>query len=116
MELMFRHKTLIVRAFAFISVVSAAEVTATLTPTDQRKPVPAFALKNSDGKTVTSRDLIGKVVLLNFWATECGGCRQELPSFIELDRAYRAKALKSSASRWTSCTKVSRTQTPAGRQ
>ncbi len=87
-----RH-ALLLTALAFVSAVSAAEVSANLTPPAQRKPVPAFTLQNADNKPVTSRSLSGKVVVLNFWATECGGCRLELPSFIELDRAYRAKGV-----------------------
>src|SRR6185437_8484301 len=89
---MSRH-TLIVTTLAFVSVVSAAEVRVDLTPPAQRKPVPAFTLRNADNKPVTSGSLRGKVAVLNFWATECGGCRLELPSFIELDHAYRAKGV-----------------------
>jgi peroxiredoxin len=89
---MFRY-TPIVIALAVLSTASCAEVSADLTPPAQRKPVPAFTLQNADNKPVTSRSLQGKVVVLNFWATECGGCRQELPSFIELDHAYRAKGV-----------------------
>jgi thiol-disulfide isomerase/thioredoxin len=33
----------------------------------------------------------GKVVLLDFWATDCGGCVLEIPSFIELQREYKDK-------------------------
>ena len=36
-------------------------------------------------------DYRGKVVLLNFWATDCGGCVLEIPSFIELEKAYKDK-------------------------
>ncbi len=36
-------------------------------------------------------DYRGKVVLLNFWATDCGGCKLEIPWFIELQQAYRDK-------------------------
>ncbi|HEV8397885.1 MAG TPA: TlpA disulfide reductase family protein, partial [Vicinamibacterales bacterium] len=37
--------------------------------------------------------LKGKVVLLDFWATWCTGCKVEIPWFIEFDKAYRAKGL-----------------------
>jgi thiol-disulfide isomerase/thioredoxin len=36
-------------------------------------------------------DSRGKVVLLNFWATDCGGCVLEIPSVIELEKAYKDK-------------------------
>jgi cytochrome c biogenesis protein CcmG/thiol:disulfide interchange protein DsbE len=37
--------------------------------------------------------LKGKVVLLDFWATWCAGCKVEIPWFIEFDKAYRSKGL-----------------------
>ncbi|MFA6126487.1 MAG: TlpA disulfide reductase family protein [Bacteroidales bacterium] len=41
--------------------------------------MPEFALKSIDGKTLTSDDLYGKIVLINFFATWCPPCNQELP-------------------------------------
>jgi thiol-disulfide isomerase/thioredoxin len=43
-----------------------------------RKPAPNFVLKDGSDKTVTLKDYRGKVVLLDFWATECGGCKVEI--------------------------------------
>lgn len=43
-----------------------------------------FDLKALDGEFVRSKDLAGKVVLLNFWATWCGPCKEEMPSFERL--------------------------------
>lgn len=49
---------------------------------------PSFVLKDLDGRTVTLSSLRGKVVLLNFWATWCKPCKDEMPLFEELYRTY----------------------------
>ena len=55
------------------------------------KPAPAFALKDASGKTVTLEKYRGKVVLLDFWATWCTGCKQEMPWFVEFQKKYGSK-------------------------
>lgn len=45
---------------------------------------PDFTLKNRQGEDVTLSDLRGQVVLVNFWATWCPPCRQEMPSMEKL--------------------------------
>jgi peroxiredoxin len=66
-------------------------VHAALTPPANRKPAPAFQLATEDGKKMQLSDYRGKVVLINFWATDCGGCVLEIPSFIELEKAYKVR-------------------------
>lgn len=56
-----------------------ATVRASLQPPDARKAAPPFSLLGASGKTIRLSDYRGKVVLLNFWATECGGCRLKSP-------------------------------------
>ncbi len=44
----------------------------------------SFSFSDADGKEMTTADLKGKVVFLNFWATWCPPCRAEMPSLNEL--------------------------------
>jgi cytochrome c biogenesis protein CcmG, thiol:disulfide interchange protein DsbE len=55
-----------------------------LAPVDQA--APNFTLTTFDGRKISLADLKGEVVILNFWATWCGPCKQELPL---LDAYYR---------------------------
>jgi thiol-disulfide isomerase/thioredoxin len=52
------------------------------------KTAPDFALTDLAGKTVRLADFRGKIILLDFWATWCVPCREEVPHLIELQRQY----------------------------
>jgi peroxiredoxin len=54
---------------------------------------PAFALPATDGKSVALAELRGHVVLLNFWATWCAPCREEMPSMERLYQAFKDRRL-----------------------
>ena len=49
-------------------------------------PAPDFTLTDMQGQQVTLTQFRGKVVILNFWATWCPPCREEMPS---MDRLYQ---------------------------
>ncbi len=49
---------------------------------------PDFALKADSGRNLRLREMRGQVVMLNFWATWCGPCREEMPKLEQLHRKY----------------------------
>jgi thiol-disulfide isomerase/thioredoxin len=54
-------------------------------------PLPAFTLKDPQGKAHTLGDYRGKVVLINFWATWCPPCVHEMPSLMRLQQKFEGK-------------------------
>lgn len=50
------------------------------------KESPDFTLKNLNGDEVSLSDYRGKIVLINFWSTECTWCEKEMPDLQKLDK------------------------------
>ncbi|MDQ6911524.1 MAG: TlpA family protein disulfide reductase [Verrucomicrobiota bacterium] len=61
--------------------------------TGKAQTAPAWDLKDLEGKPVKLSDFKGKVVLLNFWATWCPPCREEIPALIALQNTYKDQGL-----------------------
>lgn len=59
----------------------------------QRKAASDFALQDGSGRQVSLKDYRGKVVLLDFWATWCHGCKLEIPWFADFSRKYRDRGV-----------------------
>ncbi len=54
----------------------------------------SFSFKDTSGRTVALSSFKGKVILLDFWATWCVPCKQEIPGFIALQNKYGRRGLQ----------------------
>ena len=76
--------------FTLAAVAAAADQTG-LYSVNERKTAPDFVLQDASGKTAKLEEYRGKVVLLDFWATWCTGCKKEIPWFSEFQKTYGPK-------------------------
>jgi cytochrome c biogenesis protein CcmG/thiol:disulfide interchange protein DsbE len=86
------------RIFAAIALLAVCQVSPMAAPAadmeaDVRKAAPDFTLNDSTGASVRLSKFKGKVVLLNFWATWCHGCKLEIPWFMEFENKYKHSGL-----------------------
>lgn len=78
---------------ALPSAQTANRVVSPLEETGNRKVAPHLALLDANGQTVRLTDYLGRVVLLDFWATTCAGCVEEIPIFIDVAKAHDRQKL-----------------------
>ena len=91
------HAWVIVLALAAFSTSRAAAEqpfeTLRLTRLGGTESGAEFSVPTPDGSAIALGGLRGKVVLLNFWATWCEPCLEEMPALERLSRAYRERGL-----------------------
>jgi thiol-disulfide isomerase/thioredoxin len=78
-------RTLII-CLAACSLTHAADIRVVLGPESARRAAPDFVLLDASGKSVQLSSFKGQPMLLDVWATKCGGCIKEIPLFIEIHR------------------------------
>jgi thiol-disulfide isomerase/thioredoxin len=76
-------------ALAFLGVREAQR--ARLAP--EGTAAPSFQMEKHGGGSLALADLRGRVVMLDFWATWCPPCREEMPSLVKLAKEYQSKGL-----------------------
>lgn len=88
----------IAAAILLMAGLSTGEVrgadTQQLIPASARKAAPDLRIADLDGKNLTLGQYRGKVILLDFWAVDCGGCKVEIPWYVDFDRKYRSRGLQ----------------------
>lgn len=101
-----------------------------IAPLSIGRTAPAFDLPSADGKVIRLADFKGKYVLIDFWSSWCGPCRQENPNIVRLfnrfkdknftilgislddDKADWLKAIKDDGLTWTQVSELKRWDSP----
>ncbi|MCD6517698.1 MAG: TlpA family protein disulfide reductase [Candidatus Aminicenantes bacterium] len=86
-----RISLLVLAVVLFLAVVPAKPV---MSRDNGFPDAPDFFLKDLNGNEVTLDDFEGKVLFVNFWATWCPPCREEIPGFVEAYAVYHEKGME----------------------
>ena len=87
-------RTLVVTLVAMCPLLASQTASQPTHPAPQPgQPAPDFVLPDSNGSPIRLSAYKGKVVLLDFWATWCTGCKVEIPWYVEFQNKYRNEGL-----------------------
>ena len=75
-------------------VIKLKEITEGMKKTGVGAVAPDFTMNDPEGKPIQLSSLRGKVVMLDFWASWCGPCRQENPNVVKLYQKYHDKGFE----------------------
>lgn len=78
--------------FAFLVLLVFSQTSAYAI--EEGKPAPALLAKLLDGKSFSTEAAKGEVLILNFWATWCPPCRQEMPAFESYYQKHKSQGLR----------------------
>src|SRR5712692_766059 len=79
--------------FVALCLALPAKAPTDLTAANSRKTASDFTLSDSKGASVKLSAYKGRVVLLDFWATWCEGCKVEIPWYMEFQKKYKESGL-----------------------
>lgn len=88
-----RRRALLRAALALAPLAATACAGAGATASDDRSAAPDFPFTTFEGQRLGLADFADQAVVLNFWASWCAPCRQEMPYFETTYRAYRDRGV-----------------------